>query len=243
MAKPPEPFQFQNFSVAHQHCAHRVGTDGILLGVWIDASKAKNILDFGHGSGLISFLLADRYPECKITGIELDKASYHQSLENQEGSPFRERIQFLQGDFLGLDCPDTFDLIVSNPPYFDTGSTSPDFNRARARSTAGHHFKNWISAWSKALKSNGELSLILPPELWSNHHDDFSEYFTLIRMTKVRHHPLAPVSRLLIHLRKGHSAEAQMDEIILHEQAGTTLRSAQWQRLVQGIMLDQKAKK
>lgn len=59
----PNPyFQFKQFTVRHDKCAMKVGTDGVLLGAWAPVQDAKRILDVGAGSGLISLQLAQRNP-------------------------------------------------------------------------------------------------------------------------------------------------------------------------------------
>ena len=60
----PNPyFQFKQFTVRHDKCAMKVGTDGVLLGAWAPVQDVKRILDVGAGSGLISLQLAQRNPD------------------------------------------------------------------------------------------------------------------------------------------------------------------------------------
>ena len=57
----PNPyFSFKQFTVYHDRCAMKVGTDGVLLGAWADVVSARNILDIGTGTGLISLMMAQR---------------------------------------------------------------------------------------------------------------------------------------------------------------------------------------
>src|SRR5690606_511108 len=126
-------FRFKEFTVYHDRCAHKVGTDGVLLGAWTKAGSPEHILDIGSGSGVISLMLAQRFPGAKVTGIELDQASYEQSLENIQNSPFRDYIQILQGDFITKALPGKFDLIVSNPPFFKNAMLSGKSERDKAR--------------------------------------------------------------------------------------------------------------
>ncbi|HAD98424.1 MAG TPA: hypothetical protein DCG19_13520, partial [Cryomorphaceae bacterium] len=113
-------FHFKQFTIHHNRCAHKVGTDGVLLGAWAQAPSPLHILDIGSGSGLIALMLAQRFPHAQITGIELDHDSYLQSMENVEASPFSERVHILHADFRNYNFEGkTFDLIVSNPPFFE----------------------------------------------------------------------------------------------------------------------------
>ena len=79
----PNPyFQFKQFTVRHDKCAMKVGTDGVLLGAWAPVQDVKRILDVGAGSGLISLQLAQRNPEAVITSVEINPAAAAQAQEN-----------------------------------------------------------------------------------------------------------------------------------------------------------------
>ena len=65
-------FDFRRFRIRHDRCAMKVGTDAVLLGAWADVTKAKNILDIGCGSGLITIMAAQRNPTATLTGIEIE---------------------------------------------------------------------------------------------------------------------------------------------------------------------------
>ena len=110
-------FQFKQFTVRHDKCAMKVGTDGVLLGAWAPVQNAKYILDVGAGSGLISLQLAQRNPWASITSIEIDPAAAAQAKENIQSSPWSDRMEVICSDFRDYHAENKFDLIVSNPPY------------------------------------------------------------------------------------------------------------------------------
>ena len=122
----------------------KVGTDGVLLGAWAGQGRPGKILDVGTGSGLVALMLAQRFPEAQVTGIDSDPEAAAQARENFAGSPWPQR---LRAAHLSLQefCRDTaataaarrFDLVVSNPPFYDTTLTSPDPLRTAARHTGG----------------------------------------------------------------------------------------------------------
>ena len=65
-------FQFKKFTIRHDKCAMKVGTDAVLLGAWADTASCKNILDIGTGTGIIALMLAQR--SCAdIDAIDIDK--------------------------------------------------------------------------------------------------------------------------------------------------------------------------
>ena len=66
----------------------KISTDAILLGTLAYAEKPSRILDIGTGTGVIALMLAQRFEEAKITGVELDSEAASQAQENMNQSPF-----------------------------------------------------------------------------------------------------------------------------------------------------------
>ncbi len=94
-------FTFKQFFVAHDRCAMKVGTDGILLGAWAPVAGVKRILDIGTGSGLQALMLAQRTEEhVTIDAVELDPQAARQASENAADSPWAERIRVECADVL-----------------------------------------------------------------------------------------------------------------------------------------------
>ena len=117
----PNPFfSFKQFTVYHDRCAMKVGTDGVLLGAWTDLSHSHRILDIGTGTGLIALMMAQRSPEAQITAIDLDAEAVSQARDNIQHSPWKDRIEALLQDVCTYSIDKKFDTIVSNPPYITT---------------------------------------------------------------------------------------------------------------------------
>ena len=89
-------FEFKQFTISQDKCAMKVGTDGTLIGAW--ANGGKNILDIGTGTGLIALMMAQRFPDAKVTGIDIDSLAVEQASENVRRSPFAERITIIRTD-------------------------------------------------------------------------------------------------------------------------------------------------
>ena len=83
-------FNFRQFTVRQERCVMKVGTDGTLLGAW--AHGGSSILDIGVGTGLIALMMAHRFPESHIVGIDIDHEAVEQALENVKASPFRNGL-------------------------------------------------------------------------------------------------------------------------------------------------------
>lgn len=160
-------FTFKQFNIEQDHCAMKVGTDGCLLGAWAQIPEASlrnphSILDIGTGTGLISLMMAQRFPTATITAIDIDEEAVAQALQNVEASPFGSRIAVQRcavQDFSGH-----FDAIVSNPPYFTDALTCPDRRRTIARHASALTYRELMHSAYRLLDNGGELSVIIPAD-------------------------------------------------------------------------------
>lgn len=157
-------FQFKHFTVYHDKCAMKVGTDGVLLGAWAPVANARRLLDVGTGTGLIALQLAQRNPHAKITAIEIDAAAAEQARDNILHSPWADRIEIVCSDFRDYQSEDKFDLIVSNPPYFIDALKSPDEQRCTARHTGKLNYDILFCRAAHLLCEQGGVSIIIPAE-------------------------------------------------------------------------------
>lgn len=153
-------FQFKQFFIAHDRCAMKVNTDGILLGAIADVQNADHILDLGTGTGLIAIMLAQR-SNAEITAVELEPNAYQQAVENSKNSAFSDRLQVIHTDVFKLDLAQKFDLIVANPPYFSHSPATKSSERDLARTATQNHL-DWLIAARHHLNENGKISVILP---------------------------------------------------------------------------------
>ena len=91
-------FCFKQFDVQQDRCAMKVGTDGVLLGAWASAPRGRaiSVLDIGTGTGLVALMMAQRFPEASVLGIEISGQAACQAAENAANSMFRDRISVLK---------------------------------------------------------------------------------------------------------------------------------------------------
>jgi len=158
-------FQFKQFTVYHDLCAMKVGTDGVLLGAWAPAETATKILDIGTGSGLIALMLAQR-SQAAITAIDIDEGAIRQTNINFRQSPWNSRMRVIAASLqeFSLQSPGTFDLIVSNPPYFVNALKSGQSSRDHARHTDTLPLKTLIHCTAQLLSTSGKASFVFPAD-------------------------------------------------------------------------------
>lgn len=133
-------FNFKQFSIRQELSAMKVGTDGVLLGAWVALSGDEfSILDVGTGTGLIAIMMAQRSAtRTTIRAVEIETAAASEAQFNAQLSPWVDRITVENIDFQSFAAKaqaqgQRFDLIVSNPPYFNGSYKSSVMERTAAR--------------------------------------------------------------------------------------------------------------
>ena len=133
----PNPyFSFKQFTVYHDRCAMKVGTDGVLLGAWADVVSARNILDI----------------------------AVEQARGNVAASPWQDRIEVELQDICHFTSETLFDVIVSNPPYFTDSLKCPGKQRNIARHTDFLDFDKLAGSAARLLHPEGVFSVIIPAD-------------------------------------------------------------------------------
>ncbi|NIF07924.1 methyltransferase [Chryseobacterium sp. Tr-659] len=154
-------FKFKQFEIQQSKNVFRVGTDGVLLGALADVESASHILEVGTGTGLISLMLAQRNPNADFFGLDINEEAVALTTLNFENSPFRTRLKNKHQDFKTFETEYKFDLIVSNPPYFEESGSDKD---KIARQTVELNFKQLVSKAAQLLSESGLFSVIIPVE-------------------------------------------------------------------------------
>ncbi|HBI8022912.1 TPA: tRNA(1)(Val) (adenine(37)-N(6))-methyltransferase TrmN [Escherichia coli] len=161
-------FTFKQFFVAHDRCAMKVGTDGILLGAWAPVAGVKRCLDIGAGSGLLALMLAQRTDDSvMIDAVELESEAAAQAQENINQSPWAERINVHTADILQWITQQTvrFDLIISNPPYYQQGVECATPQREQARYTTTLDPPSLLTCAAECITEEGFFCVVLPEQI------------------------------------------------------------------------------
>jgi len=216
------PFRFKQFQIAQDRCAAKIGTDGVLLGSWVSLQyQPDSILDVGTGTGIIALQLAQRSQAQTIDALELDPNAYEQATENFENSSWNDRLFCYHASFneFANEIEDSYDLIVSNPPYYEAHQKSEDKSRAMARFEDALPFPELIQGVKKLLSPEGQFAVIIP------HHreTDFIALasgvnLTPIRVTRAKGNLTAPIKRSLIQFTTSDYIEKpEEDELVIEK--------------------------
>jgi tRNA1Val (adenine37-N6)-methyltransferase len=156
-------FRFRQFTIHQDKCAMKVGTDSVLLGSWVNPSYSSDILDIGTGSGIIALMLAQK-SFAQIDAIDVDEDACNQARENFETSPWVDRLHVIHQpvqEYSKLSLK-KYDLIVSNPPYFQDAYKPSEESRLKARHGDLLCFAELVEGVKKLLAEKGRFCLILP---------------------------------------------------------------------------------
>lgn len=239
MARNPY-FRFQQFTVFHDKCAMKVGTDGTILGAWVNVDAARTALDIGTGTGLIALMMAQKNIQLQIYAIDIENSAIEQATINVSQSPFSERIKLKKTALQDMDQDKRYDLIVSNPPFFTETLKSPDSKRAVARHADSLSAEELISFSAKALSIEGRLSVIYPYKYKGMLLDTASKYQLYpTRTTALYPTPQSSPKRILIEFSR-HEGETLEESLIIELERH--VYSSEFKQLVKDFYLRDIAK-
>ena len=218
------PFRMKQFSVEHDSCAMRVNTDGCLLGALAGevngASVVQNILDIGTGSGVIALQLAQRFDKAFIDAVEIHGPSAKQASENFKSSPWSNRMICYHEPLQDFEGSVGYDLVVSNPPYFESGPSKEDEGVANARHALTLDFKSLIEHTSRLLKDSGSFWCVLPAaRVETMIEAGIEENLHPTHIYSIKPKENRPVNRVILAFSKQPAAETNRKEFILYKAA------------------------
>jgi len=141
----------------------KVGTDGVLLGAWVNVEGARSLLDAGTGSGLLALMVAQR-STALIDAVEIDENACGQARENVAICPWKDRIMIHHDTFqhFARKTDNRYDLIVSNPPWYRNSLKPPSLSRSMARHDERLGYEELLYGSDNLLSDEGRLGIILP---------------------------------------------------------------------------------
>ena len=156
------PFHFKHFSLYHHRSTMKVGTDAILLGRWVEVKPLDVVLDIGTGCGLLPLMLSQKGVN-QVDAVDIDAASIEEATINFEASQWRDQLQAICTDITDYQTDKQYDLIVSNPPFFNRYSKCDSERKSRARhNDVTLSYEALCSVVCRLLKPDGRFALVLP---------------------------------------------------------------------------------
>ena len=195
-------FTFKQFRVMHRKSIMKVGTDGVLLGAYVDCKNAKRILDIGTGTGLLCLMLAQKC-NATIHGIDINSEAVEVAKFNVGQSSWHERIEIFNSSVQDFISDEKYDLIVSNPPFYTTDVVAPQKGRAMARHVLNLKIQDLALAINRLLSSDGRCFVIYPTEQSQQFEEEAAKVglYASARLY-VSSHPETPPIRIIVELSR-----------------------------------------
>ncbi|MFT3933960.1 MAG: methyltransferase [Chitinophagaceae bacterium] len=223
---PNNYFQFKQFTVYQDRCALKVSTDSCVFGAWIAKKTAlsqhhiNRCLDIGAGTGLLMLMMAQQFAG-NIQGVEIDKASYEQATENLKSSPWAHRLQLFHNDIKLFHSAQQYDLIISNPPFFEGDLKSVNTRYNFAKHNDGLSLQDLLEVVNKNLSPNGSFAVLLPyhrmewfQQLAASSYELFVNETLLMRQS-LQH----PHFRAVLILQRSKSSSIKKEELVIRRSA------------------------
>jgi len=156
-------FQFKEFIIHQDRCAMKVSTDSCLFGAWVASiqKSPKNVLDIGGGTGLLTLMLAQK-SNALFDSVEIENECFEQLKANINGSKWKDQFSIFNEDIKNFNPEKKYDLIISNPPFYENqlNSTSNKINLARHHS--GLLLADLFDVVERLLTNDGKFFMLLP---------------------------------------------------------------------------------
>ncbi|MCT4295733.1 methyltransferase [Elizabethkingia anophelis] len=153
-----KPFVFKQFEILQDKEVFRVGTDGVVLGALCNGEGAVRALEVGCGTGLISLMLAQRFSSAVFDALDINTKAVEIAGQNFSNSPFANRLNVVEINYNDFEFVEKYDLIVSNPPYFESDSSKDLIARHQVLLS----FQQLIYKSVQLISDTGILSVIIP---------------------------------------------------------------------------------
>ncbi|MDI3319294.1 tRNA1(Val) (adenine(37)-N6)-methyltransferase [Pinibacter soli] len=159
-------FRFKQFTIHQDKCAMKVCTDACVFGAWVaekwkDGKEEVSVLDIGTGTGLLTLMLAQKL-NASFDAVEIDDQAFEQASENFDESEWKDRITIQHNDITQFSAAQKFDLIVSNPPFYERDLKSDKHKINLARHDSSLTLSTLLQTCNTLLASDGSIVLLLP---------------------------------------------------------------------------------
>ena len=232
-------FKCKQFEIDDSRSALKIGSDGMMIGAWVQFQSCSSILDIGTGSGLIALMQAQKYANAQITGIDIHEGSILDANDNASKTPWTSQLHFNCIDIKTYQPNKKFDAIVSNPPFFVNSTKSNNKALSTAKHTDTLSPLDIINISPSLLNKEGLLAMILPFDLGTEVINyALSKGFTLRRKCIVYPVSYKKPNRLMFELQMTESdIEYQEDIIYVRDSAKNNAFSDGYKALLSDFMI------
>jgi tRNA1Val (adenine37-N6)-methyltransferase len=162
--KKRRPFELQHFTITQEKVSLPVTTDACIFGALTEFQNPKNILDVGCGSGILMFLMHQKYPNAHILGLEKHPESVQTVQENIRFNNTATAMSVQEVDWWNFNPENPVDAIICNPPFFSNHLPSQELSKRNARHTDNYELWQLLVHLSHWLTHEGMLSMLVPYE-------------------------------------------------------------------------------
>lgn len=240
-------FRFRRFSVRNTDSALKVGTDAVLLGAAVTLKDTdRRLLDIGTGTGVIALMAAQRLSDItdcgsgrhsfSIDAIDIDAPSAAEAALNFKESPWQENLRAICCPLSAFGPEEKFDLIFSNPPYYDNSLVNPDARETAARHTGSLSYREICAFAAKNLCPEGRLAMILPSESETALKRTAASFgLRLFRILRIRPTAAKPVRRIIAEFSLSSLPACPADEELVLQQGNA--RAPEYEALTKDFYL------
>lgn len=219
---PKNSFTFKQFTINQDRCAMKVCTDACILGASTDVENVNRILDIGTGTGLLSLMIAQR-SNAQIDAVEIDEDAYQQALTNVEASKFAKKVNVHHQRIQDFSHTSNFDLIISNPPFYQQSLKSPDAKANKALHAVELSLDELIDSVLRLLTTEGKFVVLLPPfEIEKLIQIAQKKGLYLSKKMSIRHNESKPVFRVIATFQTNQVPDLVEKTLIIHNEDGKT---------------------
>jgi tRNA1Val (adenine37-N6)-methyltransferase len=159
---PNNYFQFKEFTIFQDKCALKVSTEACIFGAYLPKNAIK-VLDIGTGTGLLSLMYAQK-SQAQITAVEIDSNAAQQANDNVGKSSWQDKITVIESDIVTFNkqTNQKFDLIISNPPFYQQSLLSNASEKNIARHASTLSLIELTNVVNTLLEEKGSFYVLLP---------------------------------------------------------------------------------
>ena len=229
-------FRLKQFDLIQKQSAMKLGTDALLFGAWVDLNGFHSVLDIGTGTGILALMCTQRSDSLSVHAIDIDVNAVHEAEQNFSKSPWMRRLSVKHAKAQNVSSS-RYDLVISNPPFFDGGPDIQKRERKMARNSESLTLKELFDAFVRLKTENGALAFIYPISAFSECQELVRAYtLSINRLCFIRPNPNKAVHRFMIQISE--KPFCSMEGLIIETNRHTYHHSSH--RLLQDFLLNPK---